>query len=329
MPTESNGRQIPYKLIGFASPEEAKAAGDRVARAIDEISSELQLSLAGLDGVTIAHDYNAALAQLDRGFEAGSPLTRTNDKIGDGCAMAPLVLRNGEVMSHLVFRAFVVPLIDSPQAGVSGKYIVAHELSHVHEHYFRDRVLPNTLLKVALMKPDEAVLFDAADTCWGEYAACFFSASAHPEQAKLYEMTIVELLRKARQEIIEAKKEWRVNHEIGKLWQRVGTTALSLLKYFSYLLGHAAGLGEPAHELAPEAWGLLEANIWLLPWIKQLNEALVAMLETFDEWKSLEVFDPLKQIARGLLADCGIALSDSNGSLYVSVSSGKLPVPAC
>jgi hypothetical protein len=326
MSENSEGRQIQYNLIGFASADDAKAAGDRVARAIDEISKELGLSLAGLEGVTVAFDYDAALAQLDRGFDGSSPLTRTNDEIGDGCAMAPLVERNGQVMTHLVFNAFIVPLIDSPQSGVSGKYIVAHELSHVHEHYFRDRLLPNILLKVKIAKADDAVLFDVADTCWGEYAACLFSAPIHPEQTKLYEMPLIDLLGKAKNEIIEAKKEWLVNHEVGKLWQRAGTIVLSLLKYFSYLLGHAAGLGKPAHELASGAWALLGSNVWLLPWIKKLDEALGAMMETFEEWKSLEVFAPLQQIARGLLADCGMTLSDSKGSLYVGVGTGKLSV---
>jgi hypothetical protein len=99
-----------------------------------------------------------------------------------------------------------------------------------------------------------------------------------------------------------------------------------LLKYFSYVLGHAAGLDVPASEIAPETWVLLQNNPWLMPAVEKLNQILSSMLETFDEWKSLEVFEPLKQLARDLLADCGIKISDSNGSLYVSVGPGKLPV---
>jgi len=56
--------------------------------------------------------------------------------------------------------------------------------------------------------------------------------------------------------------------------------------------------------------------MWLLPWIKKLDEALVAMMETFEEWKSLKVFEPL-QIAHRLLVDCGMTISDSKGSLYI------------
>lgn len=327
MPETPQGRSIPYKLIGFASHEDAKVAGDRVAHAIDEMCMELGLSLRALEGVTIAHDYDAALAQLDRGYQASAPLTRTKDDIAEGCAMAPLVLRNGEVLSHLVLSAFLVPLINTPQSGVNGKYIIAHELAHVHEHYFRNRVLPNTLLKVRIPKRDEAFLYDLADTCWGEYMACFFSAPVHPEQAKLFEMPLLALLPKARGEIIAAKKDWLVDHDIEKIWQRAGTTVYSLLKCFSYLLGHAAGLGKSASETAPETWALLNNNVWLFSWVDKLNEELFRMFETFEEWKSLGVFEPLKLLARGLLADCGIRISDFQGSLYISVGPGKLPVP--
>jgi len=50
------------------------------------------------------------------------------------------------------------------------------------------------------------------------------------------------------------------------------------------------------------------------------------MLDTFEQWESLQVFEPLKQVVRGLLMDCGIRISDSSGSLYVFVAAGKLPI---
>jgi hypothetical protein len=313
-------------MRGFSSDADANAASARVALAIDEIVQELQLSIVGLDGVTIAYDYDDALARLDRGFDASSALTRTNSDVAQGCAMAAPVMRNGQAMSHLVLSAFVVPLIDTPMGGVSGKYIIAHELSHVHENYFRDLALPNILLKTKITKPDEAVLFETADSCWSEYAACHLSAAVNPDHAKFYEVTVLDLLGKARNEIIGAKRDWIVDRVFAKVWQRVGTTALSLLKYFSYLLGHAAGLGEPAEELAPNTFAVLQSNSWLLPWILKLNETLAAMFDTFGDWKTLDVFEPLKQVARDLLGACGITISDSNGKLFVYVDDGELPV---
>jgi hypothetical protein len=105
-----------------------------------------------------------------------------------------------------------------------------------------------------------------------------------------------------------------------------GTTVYSLLKYFSYLLGHAAGLGQSTCETAPETWALLKRNAWLLPSVERLSGELSRMYERFEEWKSLEVFEPLKQLERTLFADCGIGISDRDGSLYVFVGPGKLPL---
>lgn len=319
-------KDIQYTLMGFPTTESAESASMRVAQVIDEVAAELGLSTKGLDGITIAVDYDAALQKLDRGFQSDNPLTRTNDEFGSGVAMTPCVLRDGRVMSHIVLSASIVPLIDAPMLGVSGKYIIGHELSHAHEHYFRDRVLPNTLLNIKITKPDDAVLFETADACWGEYAACYFSAPIHADQARLFELAVVPLLRKAKDEIVDAKRDWISNRDFGKVWQRIGTTAFSLLKYFSYLLGHAAGLNRPVQELAPGTWELLQLNPWLLPWIEKLDDALVTMLNTFEHWKGLETFEPLKQVGRGLLMDCGITISDLDGSLYVYVAGGKLPV---
>lgn len=319
-------REIQYTLIGFDSEESAQTASARVAQVIDELAQQLGLSLAGLDGVTISVNYDVGLQRLDRGYQASEPLTRTNDEFASGIAMTPYVMRNDRVMSHMVLSASVVPLIDTPMFGVCGKYIIAHELSHVHEHYFRDCKLPKTLLNMKITKPDEAVLFEAADACWGEYAACYFSAPVHPEQARLFEITVVSLLKDAKDKIIEAKRDWRADRDFAKVWQRVGATALPLLKYFSYLLGHAAGLKESLEEVAPEAWQQLQSNPWLSPSIEKLEQTLATMLDTFEQWESLETFEPLKQVARGLLMDCGIRISDSSGSLYVSVAAGKLPI---
>ncbi len=130
----------------------------------------------------------------------------------------------------------------------------------------------------------------------------------------------------ASREIVAAKQDWFVDRDIAKFWQRAGTTVYSLLKYFSYLLGHAAGLGQSTSETAPETWALLKRNAWLLPSVERLSEELSRMYETFEEWKSLEVFEPLKQHARSLFADCGIRISDRDGSLYVFVSPGELPL---
>ncbi len=141
------GSDIGFTCRAFPDEHSAIAVAKRVSEVLQEMASTLELSMAGLDGVTIAYDYDVALRELNRGFQSSGPLTATLDDFAGGVAMSPLVMRDGNVKSHILLSAGIVPLIDSADGGVSGKYLIAHELAHAHEHYFRDKQLPGTLLQ--------------------------------------------------------------------------------------------------------------------------------------------------------------------------------------
>jgi hypothetical protein len=110
----------------------------------------------------------------------------------------------------MVLSAGVLKMLDQPTNGISGRYIIAHELAHVQEHYIRDQVLPNTLLKRVDAAPDAAVLFCIAEAMWTEYVACFLSAPIYPEQASVFESTVVVALERVTQSIIAAKMIWQL-----------------------------------------------------------------------------------------------------------------------
>jgi hypothetical protein len=102
---------IPFHLIGFSSEDAAKSAVSLVDKVIFDVSQQLGLNIGSLDGVTIAYDYRAALAGLDRGFQSNNPLTPSSDAVADGIAMAPLVRRDSLIMSHIVLNASMLPTI--------------------------------------------------------------------------------------------------------------------------------------------------------------------------------------------------------------------------
>lgn len=305
---------IPFHLLGFSSGAAADAATRLVSGTIEEVAGQLGLDLRGLDGVTIARDYGAALSSLDRGIVTGTVLSATNNGLAEGVAMTPLVYRNGKVMSHLVLSAVVVPTIEEPTLGVNGKYVVAHELGHVHEHYYRDQILPNTLLQPFDDSRDPIFLFEIAESCWCEYVACFFSAPIWPQQAQLYEMTVIEMLQVVRKRIIAAKLKWADDQDFAAVLIDISNQAGEMLWYFSYLLGHAAGLDKSPASIAPQAWMLLQTHTWLHPWVEELEAVLKDMLASFETWTDMRAFDPLTDLARGLLVDCGITVTGRNSS---------------
>ena len=103
---------------------------------------------------------------------------------------------------------------------VSGKYIIAHELAHAHENYFRDRQLPGTLHQQTIFGAQQILLFQLADTCWSEYAVSRLSAAAYPDHGRLYERTFVAALRQFRERILTIKREWAKDQDYGKAWTR-------------------------------------------------------------------------------------------------------------
>jgi hypothetical protein len=317
-----------FTCRAFPDEPSAIAAAERVGEVFQEMASNLELSLAGLDGVTIAYDYDVALRELNRGFQPSGPLTATLDDFAGGVAMSPLVMRDGKVKSHILLSAGIVPLIDSTNDGVSGKYIIAHELAHAHEHYFRDKQLPGTLLQQTISGGKEIALFQIAENCWSEYAACIFSAKACPDHGLLYEKTFVAVLRQFRDRILATKRAWMADLDYGKAWNQLSNDITALLRYASYLMGHVAGLDDVVlEEYAKDAWAQIQENAWLLPHFEQQYATLADMINTFDQWKSLDVFNPLKKVVENVFEDCGIPMSQlPNGTLHIWIKDGRLPV---
>lgn len=95
----TRNQTVNITLQGFPTEQDGNDAGALVAECLSLIALQLGMDLARLDGMTIAHDYDRALAQLDRGFTASTVLTRTVDEAAVGVAMTPRVMRNGRVMS--------------------------------------------------------------------------------------------------------------------------------------------------------------------------------------------------------------------------------------
>lgn len=64
--------------------------------------------------MTVAFDYDEALAELDRGYETTYQLTATKG-VAIGVAMAPTVIRDGVIKTHLVLNAnYALSILEEP-----------------------------------------------------------------------------------------------------------------------------------------------------------------------------------------------------------------------
>jgi hypothetical protein len=314
-------------LIGFDTEEHANEIGALVSECLTAVASELNLDLDDLDGVTVAHDYARALAELDRGFVASKPLTPTSD-LAEGIAMTPAVQRGGCVKAHIVLHAGIPESLKSEDEATVhlAIYLLAHEAAHVHDLTMRKRAFPGVLLNQQLSGED-GYLFQAADACWDEYAACRLSARIYPEQVQHFETVFCDALAVARE---------RANLHLARYWQdRNHTKAFSgvyseysnLLKYASYLIGHIDGTGSSLAEVAPRAHDMVQRTSYFAPFLAELAHCLDTMWQTRETWAGIDVYDPVKTLVRKLVRNGGVEMSTVPQGLYVRILSepGMLP----
>ena len=302
----------------FPSEEEAKDVGNTVWGFLRIFG--MTLNLEKLEGVTIAYDYEQALADLPRGMETKHVLQATRDDIAVGVAMAVPVMRNGKAYSHLVANAAVVRCLvsgsDHERRLAVG--ILAHEAAHIHDLAMQERMLPG-FYGSRIEDTREGWLLQMAHPCWGEYIACRLSAHHAHSFTAAFEQTFYKTLERARETGNNFIKRYRIHGDIGKLMPELMQTYGDLLKYGSYLLGHIDGLAGDFTDLAPKAVETLQREGYFKPTFDRLAKTLRSMHDTYGHWTSADVFNPLKEIAEDLLNEAGIEIEPRPKGVYVNV----------
>lgn len=322
LPAPSAPDNIPVSLRNFADREAAERFGHLIANTIRTISCYLDLER--LDGITVAYDYDAALAELDRGCETSEPLQRTASDEMLGVGMAPAVLRDGVVKGHVVFHApFVLPLEDDKNEHFGeALYLVAHECAHVEDLKHRDICFPGTILQRRVANQEEALFEPTIGALWEEYAACRASAVFGNKQAAAYEESFVNMLRKARANANEAIRSYRLHGTINRVLEEAGRPLCEPLRLAAYLLGHLDGR-EMDMTAVPQAKAVLSSSDYG-PSIARLGEELRKLWSRRGTWTSSVEFTPLKDIAWDVLARGGLILSTlPEGRLYVDIPFAK------
>lgn len=247
-------------LRAFAAEADAIQVGEIVGAWLRILGAFF--SLKRLDGVTVAYDYDQALAELDKGFGSQKLSTATRNEFAVGIAMAVPVLRNGEPRSHLVINAGVVEALkddENPNHDIAFG-VLAHEAAHVHDLEMQDVAFPGVLL-LKQVAYREGVLLGLATLCWEEYIASRLSASfQHSQQLEWFETTLCAALQDVRERGNKHIREYRLHSDIGKLMEQIQVEYGAVLKYSAYLLGHVAGADLSFASAAPKAASLIESK---------------------------------------------------------------------
>jgi hypothetical protein len=198
-------------------------------------------------------------------------------------------------------------------------HTLAHESGHVHDLGMQVKMFPGVVLELKLPHR-EAVLFRIASGCWDEYIASRLSACFGKDfTTKDFEETFSSVLEQVKARGDAAIRQYRMHADLTKLVDQVTGEYRRALLYASYLLGHLDGLGESVEESAPKANALIKSTFYFTPIFDRLRSELRAMFDTYGEWKSIGVYDPLKQIAYDLLKVGGLDLQQRDEGMYVDV----------
>ena len=305
-------------LRGFHDEKGARQVGEVVGSYIYEISRLIDAER--LDGVTVAFDYDEALASLDRGIEGLHPLTRTKEH-ATGVAMAPAVLRDGVVKGHLVIHGSVAEALldENHKWHKACVYTLAHELGHIHDIKFKDRAFPGTILHYRHDNDYDGYLFQIAEICWDEFVASKLSAPFFLEQVKNYEEVFLTTLSKAKEETDREIAHYRVHGDVKHLLHVAIDRYGNLMKYASYLIGHLQGMSGSLEADAPDAAAAC-AGSYFQETYRELDSILFRMWESYGTWSGLEIYDDLKMLCWSCLREAGLVMKTIEaGQLYVEV----------
>lgn len=306
---------------GFSDEAIAQKLGLSVLSYVGEFSKYIDLST--LDGVTIAIDYDAALAGLDRGFDGVRRLARSDNDIIQGVAMTPAVLRDGEVRSHILFNAEVVYNLISDERTdkdiATSMSIVAHECAHVE-------VTAHKVQKIPEMRPGThfkgfvaSVTWPIVEHLWDEYAACRLASLWAGDDLRIFSDSLTNALSVARERASTAIDQYRFHADVDRLVHEAAEHLGRPVRIASYLLGTMDGLGK--------SWSEFNGLVDLIneegfrDYIDNLHKSLLQLWDTQDEWESSrETFSPLQDLVIDLIESQGIFIEPfDDGSAYVHV----------
>lgn len=309
-------------MRSFVNEESANRTANKLASYIRLISTSLDLSR--LDGVTVAYDYDDALAELDRGVEGLRPLRRSNDDQLIGVGMAPAVIRDGVVKVHIVFNAPYVEDIendqgDEPDEGFwAALYLLAHECGHVQVTSDKDHAFPNMILQHVVSDYEEAIFMQVNEACWEEYAACRLSAAFGRGRLPLYEEGLRGVLGVARERAAEARENFWQHGDLNRAVEELVPPLVEPLRLASYVLGHLDGLADDITISDETKQALDDAGYADL--IEDLATALRSLWDDRREWGHVSRFDIIGNVARDALWSGGLAIQPAaNGGATINV----------
>lgn len=302
-------RNLKMSADGFEDNEYAKYALFRINSYLGVISKKIDIS--NLDGVTVSFDYEGSLAGLDRGYKTKYKLTPTKDTaLGTlGVAMAPSVIRDGKLRTHLVFDARSIWKLfeepgEEPELFALSLHLIAHECAHVEVTAMFDKCFPGVLLQETKSNILDGMRWRTILGSWDEFAVCKITGAFGYDPTEGYLETLCKVLRTTRNNCFERIKKYRTHGDVRKVVEEVYGELGDLMSYASYFLGAALAHDDP--ETHPQNLIAEREFEWFDPFFKKLIVTQQALWDQYGIWTDQDDFEALGDILEEMAKDIGI-----------------------
>jgi hypothetical protein len=315
-----NGYQI--SCLGVGRDEaHCKEISEAANSLIVQLATEFDLELAALDGITFAHDYANALAELDRGFTTRRTLTATDVPHAQGVAMTPTVIRDGDIRFRIVAAAWVgIGLLEKDETLRSQAiYTLCHEGAHVHHESKWYKAFPDKHGTPVDEPGKISALLSAMFSAFSEYAVCRTTATIRPESVSDYEAGFVGAIDHTFSVRTERMRAYLLSRNHQQILDEMAALFGELVKLSAYLLGHLDGLEAEMKERAETAYARLEQHPALQAALEDVHKELKTLWETEGKWSGFDAFYPLHECAIRLIAAYSVTLKTSGPMFNVSV----------
>jgi hypothetical protein len=288
-------------LMSFRGFEQdaAEANASTLGGLLREIGKIIDIS--ALDGMTIAFDYDDALANLDRGYKTVRTLTKTTE-FGTGVAMTPAVLRDGLLKSHIVISGHIVLMLsDEDRQNVQlAIHTVTHECAHVEITAAYDKSFPNEMLRKSRDTAMDSWRWDVIKACWEEYAACRIASDFGHDSLSGYEETFVLAHSRTDEKVMQLVRDFDggdADSLVGPVFGAYGT----MMKFACYMMG-AMAAAEKTLADCEAAQNALNGH-WFFPYFDRLQRACEALFENFGNWSDKSGFEAIGDIVEDIVTD--------------------------
>ena len=206
-----------------------------------------------------------------------------------------------------------------PREGII-TYTLAHECGHVHDLEMRAVAFPDVILQTKLAWRN-AILFGTASGCWEEYIACHLSAFMGKDATLgAFEETFCKAIERAKARGDAAIRQYRLHRDVTRAAEEVSSEYKRVLVYASYLFGHLDGQEAEVEKSAPKAFIAIADHEYFKSFILRLHAELRTLHSEYGNWKNIDVFDPLKQLAYDVLKFGGVDIQERpDGKEYVDI----------